>query len=193
MTKLHNRILIDKELPYNTLLASLGMIKNQLNCDSNMLVANNTAITILNNLFNSGVSETKECQPKEWFDIQENCYGCVSFLSCFDDKKIYYYDKDCKVVYSLWKPSITECIKKAVRLSKKKYRNSQIKCGCNHYIGSSYKTFKELADLFVFYLTYNPTCEKLIEYLVVFDALCDLLKQRISIDRVIRKDALTLD
>jgi len=74
-------------------------------------------------------------------------------------------------------------------LLKKKYIDSQTQCGCQYdKCHMKYKTFKELADLFVFYLAYNPTCESLTDYLFVVDALCEIIKQRISIDKIIRKE-----
>ncbi|QKF94770.1 NHl repeat unit of beta-propeller protein [Fadolivirus algeromassiliense] len=88
-----------KKVNYESLLASLSMVKTILECDvSNYVNLNSPAISILTNLFGpSG----------EWLNPT---------MSCFDDLTLYYNNKACGSTGIVWEPIITECMEDAILL-----------------------------------------------------------------------------
>jgi hypothetical protein len=172
---------------YEGLLASIGILKPLLDCDSNGKIKEGPGIDILKKLFLSG---NNGCDPNIWFDLDECCHhkdkeecDCIVFFSCVDERYIHYYDKKCKIVCKAWKPQITDCIERAIDKVIEKFP---------HY-PTQICTFKEIVNGFLLFIAtgLKEDCLDYQELHVVLIALCDVLKQRIYLDKLLHKALVT--
>ncbi|ARF09421.1 hypothetical protein Indivirus_1_44 [Indivirus ILV1] len=164
---------------YEDLLQSLVVTKTTLECDSNGKIKKSIGYDIIQKLFKSGYVGNK---PIEWFDyeIKEDK---IFIYSCFKDKKLYYYKlNDCKnkceTTYSKWKPEKTCCINDVLNMIDK----------CSHKL----KTFKEISNAFSFYLAHDTLDKNFIDIISTIDAFCDLLKQRLYLDKILKKNIISI-
>ena len=179
-TDLIQRSLCDEGPDYTSLAASLATIKNLICCNSDGLLEQNTGYEILKKLFLSG-NDGEE--PNAWFDVEDDtCGRCghLKYFSCFDDRIIYYYGKDCKIKCKPWKPKITPCIENAIELVLEKYEEL-----CD------LETFKELADAVVLFIAHGLDTEQWEDILTMINALCELIKQRVFFDKTLRKSLIS--
>ena len=180
-TELIQRSLCDEGPDYASLAASLAIISTLINCDSDGKLQKNTGYDILKKLFLSGNNGE---DPKLWFDVEDaDCdrCGCIKYFSCFDERIIYYYSKDCNIKSYPWKPKPDPCIEKAICLVLEKFKE----------LPRPLETFKELADGVVLYLAYCLDLESVDNLLTMINALCELIKQRVYFDRMLRKSLIT--
>ena len=179
---------------YESLLPSLVMIKTTLECDSNGMITG-IGYDIIKKLFHNGHCHKK---PNGWFDFEFIC-DKLHIYSCFKNKKIYYnklvidYESESsssccephkcqqKILYKLcyykWKPQKSICIKKALKITGK----------CPNKLN----TFKEIVNVFIFYLAYDTLNKSYDDILEVINALCDIIKQRIFLDKILKKKLIT--
>lgn len=161
---------------YEALLSSLNIVKNLLRCDHNGKFVKGPAYDILKELFDSG---NDGCKPNMWFDVHTTCNDELCYYSCFEDRIIRYYNKKCRSKKTLWKPEITACIENALDIIREKIDS----CPC---------TFREIMDLLVLYLMCSIECIEFDEIVIIMIAMCDLLKQVIYYDRIVKKSAATI-
>ena len=180
-TELIQRSLCNEGPDYESLSASLVIILNLLNCDSDCKLEKNTGYDILKKLFLSGNNGE---DPNLWFDVEDaDCdrCGCIKYFSCFDERIVYYYTKDCNIASYPWKPKPDPCIEKAVLLVLEKFEE----------LPRPLETFKEITDGVVLYLAYCLELESFTNILTMINALCELIKQRVYFDRMLRKSLIT--
>lgn len=179
----------DNGIKYENLLSSLVIVKSLLDCNESGNVLDNSALDTLNKLFNNSTL----CKKDKWFDLHIT-KNCIKYYSCFDNKKIYYYSKNCETNCYNWEPKKTACVIKALELAKTKYEEvAKIYKSCkqtNKFC--KLDDFKDIADILVFYLSYELEKDKFLDVDTVLVALCDILKQRIYFDRLILKSNVTL-
>lgn len=199
--ELIQRAICEDAPDYESLLSNLSIVSTLITCDKDGYLAQNTAYEILIKLFKSG---NDGCKPNSWFDIPNYDDGskstnstnstnsmnstnttckkckCMTYYSCFQDLMIYYYSKECDIESKPWKPEKSKCIIRALELIK-------------HNIRDSCSTFREIVDSIVLYLITNISNIKYEDALTLIHAICDALKQRIYMDRLLKKSAMTLN
>lgn len=186
MSILHKMVCDDRQ-NFEGLLSSLAVIKNLLNCDKDGKILTNTAYDIIQKLFNIG---NKCGEPLEWFDT-EVIDGCFTYYSCFEEKKIYFNSK-CKIKCCYWKPHLTPCVIKCLEIAKKKILDIYEQFGNDQLYNLVHcsKTFKTIIDILSLYLSYDLKKEKYDDVLSILNVMCDIIKQRILIQNVIKKELI---
>ncbi|ARF09788.1 hypothetical protein Indivirus_3_37 [Indivirus ILV1] len=194
---LAKRALCSDPSDYESLLPSITIIKNLLDCDSAGNTEEGVAPQLISKLF---------CDPDgAWANVSGNTG--IQFESCFNETTVYYNKKSCNGDVPLgnvvWEPEISSslaaCVDKAFTVLGGATGTVQPTAG--NYTGAendpaAYKTFKAVADLFAAYLSTvsnAPNNYPLEDVIKVLDCLCELVEQKISINRVLRKTAFTID
>lgn len=217
-TSLVRRSLCDDPANYEDLLASLVMVKSVLECnDSGLVDADSTGKKILDKLFEFGDSDGVAL----WYSklgLQENgdplenpttgveISGSTSAgppFSCFGNLDIYFYTKDCDFDKCPWRVNINDCIREAnkrVDVALGDINQIDELGNCTIYGEPEPCTFKMLLDFYACALspknTANPNPAGSLNYedsIIVIEGMCDILRQRVSVGRVLNKTLLTID
>lgn len=192
---------------YESLLASLSVVKSVLDCDTAGNVAEGPATDILKKLFEYGDTPEVNGSAVLWFskdgkhttnedpavnfhlagaDGERDVSGnLVTAYKCYEDFSIFYYKKGCDLGECEWKPKPNDCLDKAIDIVNAVIETdipanptfTEIACGFSCYLG------KELAS----------TKPPLADAIAVIDAFCSVLIERASTKRSLNKAALTIN
>ena len=198
---------------YESLLASLSIVRTLLDCDPNGNVVEGAATDILKKLFkgieqftadegdccnNDGFTDLEGAGA--WTKFDENCV-LVPGSSCFKNLCIYFNTKVCWPGVCPWRIICDPCIEEALEISI-----------CMTNMGCDELCFTDIAECFAKYLgcqilnpgtcspdptlQHDPNCpeigEPLHDVLVVLDALCSIVKQKAEAKRILKKALLTI-
>lgn len=195
-TTLAKVALCQDTVDYESLLASLSIAKELLDCDTSGNVLDGAAVQIFEKLFNqveldmNGDPVLPSTKPNVWYKPVNLEDGLTADLTCFTDLELYYYDKVCSFNKCPFKPAkAAGCVAIAygvVNAAMASFGYDEI---------TSETTFKDVAGTFAAYLSNNGSLysilgAKLDVVLNVINAFCDVLIQRISAKRYLRKVAL---
>lgn len=204
-TSLVRRSLCDDPANYEDLLASLVMVKSVLECnDSGMVDSESTGRQILNKLFeyggNDGVAlwySEAGMQSDESTPLIDPSTGAnvTAPFSCFGNLDIYFYTKDCDFDKCPWRINVNDCIREAnKRVDVALGDIAEIDANGDCTIDGEPCTFKQLMDFYSQAL--NPAPVAPLDYeglLIVIDGMCDVLRQRVAVGRILNKTMLTID
>lgn len=197
--ELAQRTLCESGVDYGLLIDSLALVKNIVTCDGKGSVqSEDPAIKILKKMFADDGNGTGVWSTISGTDNS----GCVIYDyegSCFNDLNVYYHNKDCGFNSCPWNPTIDlsgdhpDCIKSALDklgvptddLSFKTVIDEMAKfLGA---VGSNASYCQGVNnDGNVIKAPHTLEC-----VLIVLKALCEILKQRVVLDRVLRKTIIT--
>ena len=209
-----------KETDYEGLLANIALIKCLLECDDNGNVNVSGAVgDMLRALFGHSVKtgtwpwEFGPTGPAGlWYETLAlpGSSGIVGVTGCFDHLFLHYFNKTCSTNSIEWNPTVEDCIAQALAIIKGADYQSNIVAGASGYISlgfttpnpvdgnyAPYKSFHDLANLFAegFQRVANGVAVGALPYnyaLTVLSGFCELLKQRITLERKMRKCQLTI-
>lgn len=197
-TTLAKIALCQDTVDYESLLASLSLAKELLDCDSAGNTAANAATQIFEKLFNDEKLDNMgmpfvPAVPNVWYFTGVNTTAKGDDLSCFKDLGLYYYDKSCGTASCPFKPVESACINVAIALL-----NNSLDGSYEITIGDDETgTFAYIADAFAAYLSggagVNLTMVPLDDVMNVVRAFCEILIQRVSARRYVRKVALSVN
>jgi hypothetical protein len=205
-TILAKRALCEDAADYEGLLSTMSLVKNIIDCDTNGRVANGPSSQILTKLFNNGDATgnvlwfSPDGQDADGYTlIDPDGYEVIAPYTCFGNFSIYFYSKACGFDNSQWGPTIDACIIEAITIAFEGLGgvDGATAPTLDSYTGpfiniSEYTGFKDIAELLSAYLGSGITTETLEDILNVISAFCDMLKQRVSIGRILNKTALTI-
>jgi hypothetical protein len=165
-----NRSLCADATEYEAVLSSLSVVRSLLDCDGSGNIEG-VSVTLLTKMF----STTNNVPDGEggyingaWVDASNNI--------CSGELPLYVYGKDCSFLECQWAPISNDCINDAIAIVG----------------GGPYDTFKEMYDAFATYLG-APLGETLTDVLTVLIAMCDILVQRVTANRSLRKTSITVN
>jgi hypothetical protein len=206
------RALCEDPSDYESLLASLSVVKNLLDCDEDGLIVDSTATDILRKLFKddgtgNGVWTTFDLNPTDPDTTDDpeapnTNYGAV-VESCFRDLNLYYNEKDCGISPCEWKVICNPCIEEAQNLTGlfpteslcEDLSFSEMANAFARYLGclpGGEDDQKYLANLGGNQKPFDGKNEPLEDVLKVLDALCDIVKQKATFKRILHKASLTI-
>lgn len=173
--ELAQRSICDLKLDYERLLHNIGLIKCLIKCDNCNLRINDPGVDILHNLFDD---------PNGWYDIGGGPDGLD--VSCFDELYIWYFNKGCDPISIPWLPCICECTQEAIDLATDTVPPP-------HYQITSWKMAVDIIAKWLGEASQHPDTTNYYDTLKMIDAICDLIKQRIYIEKILTKYVLTVD
>lgn len=204
-----------KDVDYEGLLANIALVKCLLECDENGNVAlTGASADIIKALFGSVEQDGTGVRWRFnnpvgglWYKTYQVADGVtgstaidgVSGASCFDNLKVNYYNKTCSTTAIDWIPSLDECLEQAFNFIKAADAFSS--ANAVGYIpiqfGTAPYNFLELANVFAesFMRAISDVTVQPISYskaLLVLSGFCELLKQRIELERKMKKCQLTI-
>lgn len=213
-TSLVRRSLCDDPANYEDLLASLVMVKSVLECnDSGLVDADSTGKKILDKLFEFGDSDgvalwySKDGVQEDETPLKNPTTGEIistsaNAFSCFGNLDIYFYTKDCDFDKCPWRVNINDCIREAnkrVDVALGDINQIDSNGDCTIYGEPEPCTFKMLLDFYACALSPantanpNPAGLNYEDSIIVIEGMCDILRQRVSVGRVLNKTLLTID
>ena len=171
--ELSQKSLFDSTINYEYLLKTLNIVKSIIKSDNNgYLINNSPAVKILLKLF-YGSSDLAGI----WYNWTTNI-GPPSYKnSGFNDLNIYYYSKTQNYSKTPWIPIIDNNNMNALYIA-------------NNNTDYNITTWKNAVDLLASYLgtvSHSPTLYTLENTLKVIKTLCELIIQRITIEKVLHK------
>lgn len=186
---------------YESLLASLSIVRTLLDCDPDGNVVEGAATDILKKLFKGIEQFTEdegECCDNDGFIDLEGAGAWTKFdengnllESCFNNLCIYFNTKNCWPGVCPWRIICDPCIEEALDIS-----------NCFTELGCEDLCFTDIAECFAKYLgclILNPGVgnkpevgEPLHDVLVVLDAFCAIIRQKAEAKRLLKKALLTI-
>lgn len=194
---LSKRSLCSDPADYESLLPSITMIKNLLDCNREGKTEAGVATQLINKLFGAHTGV--------WANVNDATEDV--FHSCFYETNVYYNKKSCGdevgIASVVWNPAKNSALETGI---------SNIFTELGGAIGGDsphfgkyqgpfndpamYKSFKDITELLVAFLAKvasNPTAYDLENVIQTLDCLCEVVEQKVSINRVLRKTGLTID
>lgn len=190
---LAKRALCNDPADYESLLPSITILKNLLECNPSGKTESGVATQLIRKLFNDSV----------WTNVGTE----DAFHSCFYETTVYYNKKSCAEQTGMgsvvWNPEVDTRLQNeiaAIFADLGGVEDSAAPVYANytgpHNKVSDYNTFKKIADLLAAFLvkvSATPGNYDLEQVIEVLDSMCELVEQKISINRVLRKTQLTID
>lgn len=189
--ELIQRTICESQTDYDGLLNNMKIVKNTLKIDDDSNIIMSTGPMILDKMFRISTS-SPSTEWGFWRDEDgdrppndvEN-YELTADMSCFKDIYIYYYDKHFCVKSEPYYVVGDECLNEAYSI---------IKTGTISPLTEipPESPFSLVADTFAHYLA-TIIGEHIDDVLKVMDTFCYLIKKYISVSRVYKKTAITID
>ena len=165
--------LCDSVVDYSNLLSTLNLVKNIIRSDNNgNLIQFDPGVQILVKLFYG----TAPSVAGIWYNWTPAEGPPAEGQSCFKELNIYYFEKQCGYFFTPWLPIIDKCTQEALDIA-----------NGGPYVVTSWKKAVDLLASYLGLAANSLAPYSLQNVLKVLKALCDLIKQREYIDKILSK------